>query len=149
MWRGGHREGTDRGYFIYISSCFYNSSTTVPQYEIQNTLAINILPSICGEATTTPVADAKSRPTKETHTVEMAARKPRGTRMSKQPRQNQHRQSSSKPKDKSSKKLYYENKFKSSLETRNCHSCGRFGHFARDCKTPEYFIKMYQELQRL
>jgi hypothetical protein len=74
--------------------------------------------------------NAEFRPTKETNTVEMAARKPRGMSIKKQPRQNWPRQSSSKPKDKSSKKPYSESKFKSSRGTRDCHSCGRFGHFA-------------------
>jgi hypothetical protein len=79
----------------------------------------------------------------------MAAWKPRGMKTRQQPRKNRPCQSSSKPKDKSSEKPYSDNKFKSSRGSYDCHNCLRLGYFARDCKTLEYFVKMYQELQRL
>jgi hypothetical protein len=81
--------------------------------------------------------------------MEMAVRKSQGMRTRNQPRQNQPRQSSSKPKDKSSEKPYSNSKFKSSRETRDCYNCSRPRYFARDCKTLEYFVKMFQELQCL
>ena len=35
-------------------------------------------------------------------------------------------------------------------ETRGaCHKCGRHGHYARECRAPEYFVEMYRELQKL
>ena len=35
------------------------------------------------------------------------------------------------------------------LETRSCHKCGRKGHLANSCRTPEYFVNIYKELQQL
>ena len=31
-------------------------------------------------------------------------------------------------------------------ETRSCHKCGRKGHLANSCRTPEYFVNIYKEL---
>lgn len=30
-----------------------------------------------------------------------------------------------------------------------CHKCGRKEHFAKECKTPAYFVEIYKELQKL
>jgi hypothetical protein len=65
--------------------------------------------------------------------MEMAVRKSQGMRTRNQPRQ----------------KPYSNSKFKSSRETRDCYNCSRPRYFARDCKTLEYFVKMFQELQCL
>ena len=31
----------------------------------------------------------------------------------------------------------------------NCHKCGRRGHFAKDCRAPQYVINLYRENQQL
>ena len=38
---------------------------------------------------------------------------------------------------------------RSGQETWSCHKCGRKGHLANDCRTPEYFVNLYKELQQL
>ena len=35
------------------------------------------------------------------------------------------------------------------LETRFCHKCGKKGHLANSCRTLEYFVNIYKELQQL
>ena len=92
-------------------------------------------------------------PARETHTVEMAARKPRGYK-GKQPYKSQF---SSKPRtyNKShgesigAKDYQRRGNDRPGQETRSCHKCGRKGHLAKTCRIPEYFVNIYKELQQL
>jgi len=34
-------------------------------------------------------------------------------------------------------------------DTHSCYKCGRVGHLANVCRTPDYFVKMFQENKKL
>ena len=103
-------------------------------------------------------------PAREAHTMEMAASKPKGYK-GKQPY-------NSKPQFVKSRNKTYQNPNRTDSrptqgnqsggnnhqrrrndgigpEMRSCHKCGRKGHLANSCRTPEYFINIYKELQQL
>jgi hypothetical protein len=93
--------------------------------------------------------NTEQRPSaKETHTTELAARRPKGFK-EKQSRNNPKQQSSSKLKDRTSPSGSNPQRKANGGETRSCHKCGRKGYLARDCRTDDFFVHMYKELQRL
>jgi hypothetical protein len=93
--------------------------------------------------------NAEQRPSaKETHTTELAARRPKGFK-GKQFRNSPKQQSPSKPRDRTSPGGSNPQRRANGSEMRSCHKCGRKGHLARDCRTDDYFVHMYKELQRL
>ena len=61
-------------------------------------------------------------------------------------------QSHPKSKDKSFSNQHFSakrhDKTSTPKDTRTCHNCGCIGHLAKDCRTNEYFVKMYKELQQ-
>jgi hypothetical protein len=91
--------------------------------------------------------NAESRPNKEVHTAELAARKP------KVPKGKDSRGKSKQPppkaKDRSSPSKNSHQKKTSEGEPRSCHKCGRKGHIAKDCRAGDYLAQMYKELQQL
>jgi hypothetical protein len=102
--------------------------------------------------------NAEQRPSaKETHTTELAARKPKGFKG----RNSKKSKDSSNGTEKNRKSSREDSSHKkpsgsgggdgggSSGETRNCHKCGRKGHLAKDCRTDKYFTDLYKELQLL
>jgi hypothetical protein len=93
--------------------------------------------------------NVEQRPSaKEMYTTELAAKRPKGFK-GKQSMNNPKQQSSSKPRDRTSPSGSNPQRRASGGETRSCHKCGRKGHLARDCRTDDYFVLMYKELQRL
>jgi hypothetical protein len=89
--------------------------------------------------------NAESRPNKEVHTAELAARKPKG------PKGKDSRGKSKQPppraKDRSSPSRNSHQKRTSEGEPRSCHKCGRKGHIAKDCRAGDYLVQVYKELQ--
>ena len=96
--------------------------------------------------------NVESKPV-ETHTVDVATRKPKGARKQSSKAAQSGTSHSSKDKlekpysksDKSDK----DDKSKESRETRTCFKCSKSRHIAKDCKTSQYFVNIYQELKKL
>ena len=94
---------------------------------------------------------------KEAHTIEMAARKPKGFRGRQQIRSYSKQQFSSKLKGRSSlnpSRASGSNPQRRTnggpqQETRSYHKYGRKAHLANNCRTNEYFVNLYKELQQL
>ena len=90
---------------------------------------------------------------RETKTTEMAVERPKGTWWKPTFKANSRPQSHPKSRDKSFSNQHFSAKRHDKTSTpkdiRTCHNCGRTRHLAKDCKTNEYFVKMYKELQQL
>ena len=92
-------------------------------------------------------------PARETHTVEMATRRPRGYKGKQpyKPQSSSKPRTSNRPQGDSTGAKEYQCRGSDRLgqETRSCHKCGRKGHLAKTCRTPKYFVSIYKELQQL
>lgn len=116
--------------------------------------------------------NAESRPPKEVHTVEKAKDvKTSASQEKAQEKQHSHETHSinaPRPKQKGQKgkptlrsprydsRTRLERSEKGSSSSRYshkslgpCHKCGRRGHYARECRTPSFFVDLYKELQKL
>jgi hypothetical protein len=91
--------------------------------------------------------NAESRPNKEVHTAELAARKPKGPKG--KDSRGKSKQPPPKAKDRSSPSRNFHQKKTSEGEPCSCHKCGRKGHIAKDCRAGDYLVQMYKELQQL